>query len=153
MNWRGLLEVISHFVTITPMSMNYYDTLVTVADDCAATKAEVPQAKGGKKTKPVLEYEMIANHPYKYTEEDVAFETYALLHDIPRADWPRERQEFLSQDQACLRISALGKRYGWGIHNNADGKTALVAVESAEYKKLTNDPQTKQVKAFRSKRA
>ena len=31
--------------------MNYYDTLIEAADDCPATKAQVPQARGGKKTK------------------------------------------------------------------------------------------------------
>jgi hypothetical protein len=135
------------------MSMNYYNTLIEVAEDCPATQAEAPQPKGDKKTKPMLEYEMIAGQPYKYTEEDIAFETYAALHDIPKADWPAERQKFLSQDQACLRVSSLGKRYGWGIHNNADGKTALVAVESAEYEQLANNPRITKVKAFRSKRA
>jgi hypothetical protein len=134
------------------MSMNYYNALIEVAEGCAATIAKVPQTKDGKKTKPVLEYEMIAEHPYQYTEEDIAFETYATMHDVPKADWPQERRQFLSQDQACLRVSALGKRYGWGIYNNAEGKTALVAVESAEYKKLVNDPNTAKLKAFRSKR-
>jgi hypothetical protein len=135
------------------MSMNYYNTLVEVAEDSPATKAETPQPKAGKRTKPVLEYEMIANHPYKYTEEDIAFETHALLRDIPKAEWPKARREFLSQDQACLRVSSLGKRYGWGIYNDADGKTVLVPVESAEYQKLLNDPKVAKVKAFRSKRA
>jgi hypothetical protein len=135
------------------MSMNYYNTLIEVAEDCPVTAAEVPQAKGDKKTKPVLEYEMIANHPYEYTEEDIAFEAYAIMHDIPKADWPKERRNFLSKDQACLRVSSLGKRYGWGIHNDADGKAALVAVESAQYKKLVQDPEVTKVKTFRSKRA
>jgi hypothetical protein len=51
------------------------------------------------------------------------------------------------------RVSALAKRYGWGIHNNAEGKIALIAVESPEYKRLMNDPRTTKIKAFRSKRA
>ncbi len=29
--------------------MNYYDTLIEVADDCPTEKAQVPQARGGKK--------------------------------------------------------------------------------------------------------
>lgn len=133
--------------------MNYYNTLIEVADDCPAAKGEAPQMKSGKKTKPVLEYEMMSKHPYEYTEEDIAFEAYALMHGIPKAGWPAERQKFLSQDQACLRVSSLAKRYGWGIHNNAKGKAALVAVESPEYKKLASDPKVTKVKAFRSKRA
>ena len=50
-------------------------------------------------------------------------------------------------------MSPLAKRYGWGIHNNADGKIALIAVESAAYKQLLDDPGTTKIKAFRSSRA
>lgn len=132
--------------------MNYHDTLIEVADDCPVTKAEVPQARGAKKTKAVLEYEMIANHPYRYTEEDLAFEVYAVLHDIQRVRWPKERQKFLSKGHPHLRVSALPKRYGWGIYNDAEGKTALIAVESAQYKMLINDQRITKVKAFRSTR-
>jgi hypothetical protein len=133
--------------------MNYYDTLIEVADDCAATSGQLPQARGGKKTKAVVEYELLVKHPYTYTEEDIAFEVYAVLHDIPKASWPKEREKFLSKGHPHLRVSALAKRYGWGIHNDADGKVALVAVESPEYKRLMNDPRTTKVKAFRSTRA
>ena len=133
--------------------MNNYDTLIEVADDCPATAAQVPQARGGKPTKAVVEYELLVNHPYEYTEEDVAFETYATLHDIPKAVWPRERKKFLSKGHPHLRVSALAKRYGWGIHNNAEGRIALIAVESPEYQQLLNDPRTTKMKAFRSKRA
>jgi hypothetical protein len=132
--------------------MNYYETLIEVADDCPATEGLVPQARGGKKTKAVVEYELLAKHPYTYTEEDIAFETYAVLHDIPKASRPEEREKFLSKGHPHLRVSALAKRYGWGMHNNADGKIALIAVESPEYRRLMNDPRTTKVKAFRSKR-
>jgi hypothetical protein len=67
--------------------VNYYDTLIEVADDCPATEGQVPQARGGKKTKAVVEYELLVKHPYTYTEEDIAFEVYAVLHDIPKASW------------------------------------------------------------------
>src|SRR5437867_3371638 len=133
--------------------MNYYDTLIEVAEDCPAREAQVPQAKVTKKTKAVVEYELLAKHPYKYTEEDIAFEMYAVLHDIPKAIWSTERKKFLSKGHPHLRVSALAKRYGWGIHNNAEGKLALVAVESAEYNRLMNDPRTAKIKAFRSSRA
>ena len=133
--------------------MNYYDTLIEVADDCPATEAQVPQTRGSKKTKVVVEYELLVKHPYTYTEEDIAFEVYAVLHDIPKGKRPTESKKFLSKGHPHLRVSALAKRYGWGIHNDADGKVALVAVESPEYKRLMNDPRTTKVKAFRSTRA
>jgi hypothetical protein len=133
--------------------MNYDDTLIEVAADCPATEGQVPQARGGKKTKAVVEYELLVKHPYTYTEEDIAFEVYAVLHDIPKASWPKEREKFLSKGHPHLRVSALAKRYGWGIHNNVDGKIALIAVESRDYERLVKDPRTTKVKAFRSTRA
>ena len=71
----------------------------------------------------------------------------------PAPLWPTERKKFLSKGHPHLRVSALAKRYGWGIHNDAEGKVALIAVESREYKRLLKDPRTAKVKAFRSTRA
>ena len=101
----------------------------------------------------MVEYELLAKHPYTYTERDVAFEVYATLHDIPTPDRPTEQKEFLSKGHPHLRVSPLAKRYGWGIHNNAEGKIALIAIESPEYEQLLNDPRITKIKAFRSTRA
>lgn len=132
--------------------MNYYDTFIEVAEDCPVKVAEVPQPKGNKKTIPVMQYEMIANNPYKYTQEDVLFEVYAQNHGISQEKRDSEREKFFSKGQPCLRSSSLGKRYGWGIHNDPEGKIALYAVESSEYKKFVNDNSIKHLKAMRSKR-
>src|SRR5437870_1427604 len=84
--------------------MNYYDTLIEVADDCPATSGQLPQARGGKKTKAVVEYELLVKHPYTYTEEGIAFEVYAVLHEIPKAGWPKEREKFLSKGHPPSRV-------------------------------------------------
>jgi hypothetical protein len=133
--------------------MNYYDTLIEVADDCQASEGLVPAARGGKKTKAMVEYELLVGHPYAYTEEDIAFEVYAVLHAVPKGSRAKEREAFLSKGHPHLRVSQLAKRYGWGIHNDAAGKVALVAVDSPEYQRLVKDPRTTKVKAFRSSRA
>jgi hypothetical protein len=132
--------------------MNYVDTFIEVADDCPAQTASVPAPKGGKKTIPVLQYDMIAHHPYQYTQEDVLFETYAEYTQIPAANRPTERHTFFAREQPCLRSSSLGKRYGWGIHSDANGKVALYARESEDYQRLAADPSLKHLKALRSKR-
>jgi hypothetical protein len=132
--------------------MNYYDTLIEVAEDCPAHEGQVPAARGGRKTKAMVEYELLATHPYTYTEQDIAFEVYAATHDIPSRKRRNERERFLSKGHPHLRVSPLAKRYGWGIHNNAEGKIALVAVESPEYTQLLNDSHITKVKAFRSSR-
>ena len=90
--------------------MNYYDTFIEVADDCPVATASIPEAKGDRKTLAVLQYELIANHPYEYTQEDVLFESQAEHKNIPAAARPAEREQFFSKGQACLRASALGKR-------------------------------------------
>ena len=106
-------------------AMNYYNALVEIAADSPATVAQVPHARAGRKTKAVVEYELLAKHPYRYTEEDIAFEVYAVVHDIPKVSRPTERKKLLSKGHPHLRVSALAKRYGWGFHNNAEGKIAL----------------------------
>lgn len=132
--------------------MNYYDTFMEVADDCPVTNSEIPQQRGNKKSIPIMQFEMIAKHPYKYTQEDVLFEVFAESHGISEENKSAERKKFFSKGQPCLRSSALGKRYGWGIHYNKEGKVALYAVESDEYKKFMGDKTIKHLKAMRSKR-
>ena len=129
------------------------DTFIEVAEDCPAVRAEIPPARSGRATKARIEYELIASEPYALTEEDVAFRTRVVMRDIPEADWPAERERFLSQKKPRMRVSALVKRYGWGIHIDSHGHVALVAVESAEYQRLADDPTLRHVRAFRSKRA
>ncbi|GIH62987.1 MULTISPECIES: DUF6157 family protein [Microbispora] len=120
--------------------LNYYSTLIAVADDCPVTAAEVPRARGGKPTVAVLQYELISGAPYGLTQEDVLFETWLRRQDLP-ADLPGERRaelrkEFFSRSQACLRSSPLAKRYGWGLLFDRDGRIALCPMESEEYRRL-----------------
>ncbi len=98
---------------------NYYGTFIEVSEDCPVAEAEIPKARGDAKTVPVLQYEMIANHPYRYTQEDVLFEVYAIRSGIAEEQKPASRAAFFSKGQPCLRTSSLGKRYGWGLHHNA----------------------------------
>src|SRR5438874_13477853 len=126
--------------------MNYFDTLIEVADDCPTKKAQVPLARGGKKTKAVVEYEILVKQPYSHTEEDVAFETYAVLHDNPKDIWPKERKKFLSKGHPHRRVSPLTKRYGWGIHNNVARKIALIAVNrrgASSYWRIRTRPKSR----------
>ena len=68
-------------------------------------------------------------------------------------DRAEARKEFLDRRHPQLRVSALAKRNGWGFHNNAEGKIALIAIESSGYKQLMADPRTTKIRAFRSTRA
>lgn len=81
------------------------------------------------------------------------FEVYATRQSIPVEKRSQARAAFFAKDQACLRSSPLGKRYGWGIHHDADNRVALVPFGSDAYQALAADPAVKQLKAMRSKRA
>jgi|SRR5690606_35769648 len=131
---------------------NYYNTFIEIADDCPVQTAEVPPVKEGKKTAANIQFEMIIDHPYRYTSDDVIFNVYALKNNISKKDSEKERTAFFSKGQACLRASPLPKRYGWGIHYNDEGKIAIYPAGSEEYDKLANDESLKRIKAVRSKR-
>lgn len=131
---------------------NYVDTMIEVAPDCPAAGGEVPPV-GRARTVASLQYDLITAHPYELTSDDVLFEVYALRNDIAESDRPAERERFFAKDQACLRSSPLGKRYGWGVHHDGAGRVALVPVGSAEYQALVADAALTHVKAMRSKRA
>ena len=134
-------------------STNTYNTFIETAEDCPVTVAEVPPEKGDRKTVANLQYSVIQGHPYRYTSDDVLFAVYAERQGIPKEEHATQREKFFSKGQPCMRASPLPKRYGWGIHSNAEGKLALVAVEDAAYEKLASDPTIKQLMAMRSKRA
>lgn len=136
----------------TTHTTNYRKTFIEVSDDCPVSKAEVPIKKNGKETVASAQYEMISKHPYKFTSDDVLFAVFVERNNITKKDMEIAREKFFSKGQPCLRSSPLAKRYGFGIHSKDDGKVALYAVESANYKKLMNDKNTKHLKAMRSVR-
>ena len=132
-------------------STNYYDTFIEVADDCPITTAEIPPEKSIK-TAANLQFEMVKNHPYQYTSDEVFFQVFVLKKNIDDDQLATEKENFFSKGQPCFRSSPLPKRYGWGVHSNTEGKVALYAIESEEYKKLSKDKTLEHLKAMRSKR-
>ncbi len=121
---------------------NYINTFIEIAEDCAATAAETPPEREPK-TAVRIEYEMLISSPYRYTSDDVLYESNGRRRNISRED-------FFSKGQPCLRSSALPKRYGWGIHCDKDGKIAIYAMGSEEYTRFASDGSIKHIKAMRS---
>lgn len=131
---------------------NYYNSFIEVANDCPVKIAETPPQKGNDKTTANIQFEMIADNLYKFTSADVLFKAFAIKNKIGAKELNAEREKFFSKGQPCFRSSPLPKRYGWGVHSNAEGKIAIYAVESNEYEKLSKDKNLQHVKAMRSKR-
>lgn len=97
-----------------------------------------------------MQFDMLYENPYKYTSDDVLFTVYADRNAIPENERPEAREQFFSKGQACFRASPLTKRYGWGVHHNAEGQIAIYPVESEAYKKYAADASLNVVKAMRS---
>lgn len=117
------------------------------------TAAEQPPVSAKGPTVASLQHGLIAARPYELTSDDVLFEVYAIREGVLDKERAEARTGFFAKSQACLRSSPLGKRYGWGIHHDADGKVALVPVESERYQELAADTSLTQTRAMRSKRA
>jgi hypothetical protein len=127
---------------MTKNSTNYIDTFIEIAEDCPANIAETPPAKEPRSAAQI-EYEMLIDNPYKYTSDDVLYESNGNRRGITRED-------FFKKPQPCFRASALGKKFGWGIHSDKDGKIGIYGIESEEYKRLARDESLKHLKAMRS---
>ncbi|WP_426414224.1 DUF6157 family protein [Bradyrhizobium ganzhouense] len=112
--------------------------------------------RAGKPTVACLQYGMIAKAPYKYTSDDVIFATSAPGRELDakatKAEKSAARAAYFSRGQACMRASSLGKRFGWGVHADSEGRIAIYAVDSKRYQALARDPELAQVRAMRSKR-
>jgi hypothetical protein len=135
---------------------NYRNAFIQVADDCPVGVGTVPPVCAEKPSIAGLQYGMIARAPYAYTSDDVIFATSAAGRALDADASPEQRRSardaFFSKGQACMRASPLAKRYGWGIHADAEGRIAIYGVKSERYCELACDPKIKQLKAMRSKR-
>lgn len=117
-------------------SVNYVNTFITVAPDSSATEGSVPPERPDPSVA-ARTLTMIREHPYQHTSGDVIFTIWADRRDMAAAERAEARREFYSKGQACLRSSDLGKRYGWGIHSDADGRVAVYGIDSPEYHAFT----------------
>jgi len=79
---------------------NYFNTFIEVADDTKASSGIKPSSKSGTTTVAEMQYDLIANIPYRYTSDDVLFLTYAHQNDLNEADYETHRQEFFSKGRA-----------------------------------------------------
>lgn len=130
--------------------MSYKNTFITVADDSPVTSAVTPLPRNGKPTIASIEYDLVSKNPYKYTQDDVQFQTYLIKNQMESTD--ELRKQFFSKPKACFRASPLVKKYGWGIHYDADGKIALFEVGSENYNKFLQTDGITVLKGMRSKR-
>ncbi|WP_409271164.1 DUF6157 family protein [Neobacillus sp. SCS-31] len=132
--------------------MSYRNTFITVSEDCKATEAMEPSVKNNKQTVASIEYHLIKNNPYRFTQDDVQFETHIKRNHSGSTELDGLREQFFAKPKACFRASPLVKTYGWGIHYDNDGKVAIYGIDSPEYKDFLHSDSVKVIKGIRSKR-
>jgi len=131
---------------------NYFNTFIAIAADSVTTAGKIPPLKAGNPTIASLQYELISKNPYEFTSDALLFQVHAMRQDLLPSELKEAEQLFFSKGQACLRASPLTKKYGWGIHCNADGKIALYGCETEDYQQLLAHKDLKIVKAMNSSR-
>jgi len=124
---------------------NYADAFIEVAEDCPVRAAEAPPPKEPKSAAR-LAYEMLIGSPYRYTSDDVLYAANGEPKGV-------SREAFFSKGQPCFRASALAKRYGWGVHSDREGRIALYAVESEDYRRLASQQGVRHLRAMRQGKA
>lgn len=135
-----------------PMTTNYYNAFISIAEDCPASSGENPHRGAPAPTIATLQFDMLVSSPYVFTSDDVLFTVFATRSGVLEDQLQVERDKFFSKGQPCLRSSPLPKRYGWGVHSDDEGRIAIYPVNSAEYEAFTTDPSLRQLKALASKR-
>jgi hypothetical protein len=130
---------------------NYENTFIAVAEDSTASGPRIPVERATPSIAQ-LQHELLEEHPYEMTSDDLLFEVHAIRKGIAEADRPAARADFFSKSQACLRASPLPKTHGWGLHHDEKARIALVPLGSEEYRRMSEDPSLQQLKAMRSKR-
>ncbi|MFF2752993.1 DUF6157 family protein [Psychrobacillus sp. NPDC058041] len=132
--------------------MSYKNTLILISEDSPVTSAVIPMSKNEKPTIAYIEYDLIYNNPYKYTQEDVQFKTYLIKNQIKSNQLEELREQFFATPKACFRASSLVKKYGWGIHYDEEGKVAIYDANSDMYKQFLQLGTITVLKGMRSKR-
>ncbi|MVZ65152.1 hypothetical protein GQF61_04755 [Sphingobacterium sp. DK4209] len=131
-------------------STNYYNSLITVAEDCKVSHGTIPKESPEKLTVANYHFQLINQNPLALESDDIIFNTHVLRKDITTSEIAAERSTFFSKGQACLRTSPLTKTYGWGIYFDEKGRVKLVDSASEEYFQLIEDKTIKKIPAMRS---
>ncbi|NOV03025.1 hypothetical protein GC097_23755 [Paenibacillus sp. LMG 31457] len=120
--------------------MSYTNTFIQVAADCPVETGVVPPMKKEGKTAHRIQYELLSQNPYKYTQGELIYEVHLQHKQIPEEE--RElrsieiREELFARNHPCLRASMLPKKHGWGVHYNEEGKIAIYPMESDAYQQF-----------------
>jgi hypothetical protein len=138
---------------------NPSNSFVRLAPDSPVERSVIPKSFAGKQTVHLTQYELLSAAPYKYTLEELIFQTHVRRLGLTKSEIAAQRakiwSELFAKSHACMRASALPKKHGWGVHYDEKGRIALYAAESPEYRAFLGGKHgdVKVEYAMRSKKA
>lgn len=100
------------------------EELILISPDSKSDVAVVPK-EGNSIAR--IAYEILIENPYKYTEAEYHHELHVVRRNKPD----------LKISSYNVKRSPLLKKFGWGVHKNAEGKMALIPANSEEYRELS----------------
>ena len=116
------------------------DTFVVVAPDCPAVVGRAPTNRGPNPTVAVVQYELLTSAPYSMTLEELIFATHVRRVGLSTKETEARAEEIRSalfaKPHPCMRASPLPKRFGWGVHHDAEGRIAIHGVETDAYRRF-----------------
>lgn len=133
-------------------TISYQNTFIIVSEDSPVEHAVVPLPRNEKPTIASIEYDLIHQNPYEYTQEEVQFLTYLVKNPMESTMLEETRERFLAKPKPCFRASPLVKKFGWGIHYNDEGKISIYDVDSENYQQFLHLEEITILKGMRSKR-
>ena len=114
------------------------ETLITVAEKCPANHGMEPSTNRAEKTVTMHYHDLFIENPYCFTYEQAKRE----VHENRRG------KTDLKLNSYDMRRSELCKVWGWGVHQDKNGKLALVGCETDEYRRSPRNPIVQKVKAL-----
>lgn len=116
------------------------DTFVQIAPDCPAERGVVPESAREPTPVHVLQYQLLAGEPYRYTNEELIFEVHVRRLGLEEAEAAARREELwealFAKSHPCMRASMLPKKFGWGVHSDARARLALHGGDSETYRRF-----------------
>lgn len=120
--------------------MSYTNTFIQVAADCPVEMGVVPPMKKESKTAHRIQYELLSQNPYKFTQGELIYAVHLQHKQIPDTDSELHgaeiREALFAKNHPCLRASMLPKKHGWGVHYDEEGKIAIYPMESEAYRQF-----------------
>jgi hypothetical protein len=111
------------------------NSFVRLAPDSPVERSVVPTLYADRPTIQLIQYQLLTRSPYKYTLEELIFQTHVRKAGLSTAEAKAQRPkiwaELFAKSHACMRASALPKKYGWGVHYDEKGRNARYSGDSA----------------------